>query len=143
MGIIEKLTMNRNAYGFFTIVIMCLCYLVYTSKNETQSSYTVDVYNGLVQREMNAANLLDIEDSFQLVLEVLKNGLDETNDAGALADKYNKLKERIDIEIRELELSNETIVKNGDQLMTKTIGKSSCPSPPPSPVDVVYTWVNG
>ena len=78
-----------------------------------------------------------------MVLKVLKNGLDETNDAGALADKYNKLKERIDNEIRELKLSNKSKVNNGDQLMNKTIGKSSCLSPPPSPVDVVYTWVNG
>ena len=40
--------------------------------------------------------LLDIEDSF----EVLKNGLDESNDANALADKYKELKQRIDDELQ-------------------------------------------
>ena len=54
--------MDRNAFGFLTLVILGLCYLVYISKNETQSdrpSYTIGVYNGLVQREMNVASKRD------------------------------------------------------------------------------------
>ena len=51
--------MERNAFGFLTLLILGMCYLVYISKNETHSerpSYTVSVYNGLVQREMSTAS---------------------------------------------------------------------------------------
>ena len=54
--------MERKAFGFLTLVILGLGYLIYISKNETRAdrpSYTIDVYNGLVQREMNVASKRD------------------------------------------------------------------------------------
>jgi len=131
--------MDRNLFGFLTLIILGLCYLVYISKNETQPnqpSYTIGVYNGLVQREMNTATLLDLEDSF----EVIKNGLGESSDASGLAEKYKELKQRIDDELQILQQAKSKVESVE---LTKTIGPSSCPSPPPSPVDAVYTWVNG
>ena len=54
--------MERKAFVFLTLVILGLGYLIYISKNETRAdrpSYTIEVYNGLVQREMNVASKRD------------------------------------------------------------------------------------
>ena len=57
----------RNAFGFLTLLILGMCYLVYISKYETHSerpSCTVNVYNGLVQREMSTASKFNFLWSF-------------------------------------------------------------------------------
>ena len=61
--------MERNTFGFLTLLVLGMCYLVYISKNETTTerpSYTVSVYNGLVQREIETASKFRFFSSFYI-----------------------------------------------------------------------------
>ena len=91
---------------------------------------------------MNDASLLDIEQSIQVIEE-------NTNQNDAL-EKFKELRDRINLEIESLSSTfeekkiqeDENKAKEEAEALKGTIGKSDC-KPPPHPIDVVYTWVNG